>query len=77
MFVTEEEGSFDDEFERDGTLNSVSPMEKFKKSRKSPIRDDSVVLREKGDEFLNSFTQGNFNPPDFVPVADNYSDNGL
>jgi hypothetical protein len=37
---------------------SVSPLQQFKKRRPSPIKDDSVYLREKGDEFLHSFTQG-------------------
>lgn len=69
------ENNNDDSFDRDGTLNDVSPMEQFKKSRKSPIRDDSIIMREKGDEFLNSFTHGNFQAPDFKPVHDNHSDN--
>lgn len=33
-------------------------MQNFKKTRPSPIKDDSVLLRERGDEFLNSFTGG-------------------
>jgi hypothetical protein len=33
-------------------------MQNFKKTRSSPIRDDSIIMREKGNQFLESFTEG-------------------
>jgi hypothetical protein len=33
-------------------------MQNFKKTRSSPIKDDSIIMREKGNQFLESFTEG-------------------
>lgn len=50
IFINDEmEGSEEDYFDRDRILADVSPMEQFKRSRKSAIKDDSIVLRERGD----------------------------
>jgi hypothetical protein len=34
-------------------------------------------MRGRGNEFLSTFTQGNFNPLEIVNVKDTYSDNDL
>ena len=56
-FVDNDQENIEEDFERDGTLTAdyVSPMVNFKKIRPSPIRDDSIELREQKDELLNSF----------------------
>jgi len=33
-------------------------------------------MRGRGNEFLRTFTQGNFNPLELVNLKDNHSDNG-
>jgi hypothetical protein len=46
------------DFERDGTLTDQSPFINFKKSRSSPIKEDSVMLRKKSTDTLNSMLNG-------------------
>ena len=53
----------EEEFERDGTLSipnqdPISPLMRMKNSRPSPIKDDSVILRERGENILNNFSVG-------------------
>ena len=55
---------------RDGTLAETSPMALLRNTRPSPIRGDSEDKREKGREFLSSFTAGlspNHNPNKSAP----------
>jgi len=47
----------EDDFEREGTLTQthepcLSPMKSFRRTRTSPIREDSISLRERGDDIL-------------------------
>lgn len=46
------------DFERDGTLTDPTPFINFKKSRSSPIKEDSTMLRKKSTDTLNSMLNG-------------------
>lgn len=45
----------EDSVDLERELPDISPLDYFKNSRQSPIKDDSIVLREKGGELLQSF----------------------
>ena len=59
-YQEEEENApmFEGDQHQDYRKGDVSPLQQFKRRRPSPIKDDSIYLREKGDQFLNSFCQG-------------------
>ena len=52
-----------DELEYSRSEN-LSPMQQYKKMRQSPIRRDSMAMRDSGDDFLQKFTSGEFTSPE-------------
>ena len=70
VMVVDSKENEDDSPEED-FRNDVSPMSEYKKSRTSPIRDDSQILRHRCDEYLTQFNpqnQAETTPPHHRPA---------
>ena len=55
----DDQNSEEDDFARSGTLNDppMTFLSTFNKDRESPIKDDSTVMREKGDDYLQNMVR--------------------
>ena len=61
LVVDTKEANGDNESDQDCDFRNddISPMSEYKKSRTSPIRDDSQIMRHRCDEYLTQFNPQN------------------